>query len=58
MSGKGSGSVSTVSFGDLPLLGFLVCLGVFLIIIFLQAGTLLPLSLCSGLTLNYRYFND
>lgn len=29
MSGKGSGPVSTFSFRDLPLLGFLVCLGFF-----------------------------
>lgn len=58
MSGKGSGPVSTFSFRDLPLLGFLVCLGFFLIIIFLKADTLFLLFLCSGLALNYRYFND
>lgn len=41
MSGKGSGPVSTFSFGYLPLLGFLVCLGFFKIVTFLQAGTLI-----------------
>lgn len=41
MSGKGSGPVSTFSFGDLPLLSFLICLGFFKIVIFLQAGTLI-----------------
>lgn len=58
MSGKGSGPVSTFSFRDLPLLGFLVCLRFFLLLFSCRQVLLFPFFLCSGLALKYRYFND
>lgn len=52
MSGKGSGPVSTFSFGDLPLLGFLVCC-------FLAGRySVSTLPVERDLALSYRSFND
>lgn len=58
MSGKGSGPVSTFSFGDLPLLGFLVCLRFFYWYFLAGRYSVSTLPVERDLALSYRSFND